>query len=184
MNLLKLIELQYQREIDRRHKQAEKELKEKESGEKVIDSPLRRAREYALSIANSPSPVKRLLKERRNSAESPCSPERYSRSPQRFSPAKYSPEKLSPEKLAKANAEDPSLLIKRTSMLIKPKATELDSVPQTPEKKKKSISVTRTKFSNSIKRTTPISKQTKPASVVKSKNVASLAMPAIRSSQL
>ena len=45
--MLKLIELQYQREIDRRLKREEQEKLEEEIGEKILDSPLRRAREYA-----------------------------------------------------------------------------------------------------------------------------------------
>ena len=122
-NLLKLIELQYQREISRRHRRAERAQIERESGEQIIDSPLRRAREYALSIANSPSPVKRLLKEGRQSMGSDCSPERRSRSPSKFSPAKYTPEKLSPEKLTKVEESAPILKIKRTSTLMKANTT-------------------------------------------------------------
>ena len=61
-NMLKLIELQYQREIDRRLKLEEKVKLEEEIGEKILDSPLRRAREYALGIAGSPSPVKRIVR--------------------------------------------------------------------------------------------------------------------------
>ena len=49
--MLKLIELQYQREIDRRKKKEERDKLEEEMGEKIIDSPLRRAREYAQNIA-------------------------------------------------------------------------------------------------------------------------------------
>ena len=60
--MLKLIELQYQREIDRRLKQEERVKLEEELGEKILDSPLRRAREYALNIAGSPSPVKRIVR--------------------------------------------------------------------------------------------------------------------------
>ena len=59
--MLKLIELQYQREIERRLKKEQKVKLEEEIGEKVIDSPLRRAREYACSIAGSPSPVRRIV---------------------------------------------------------------------------------------------------------------------------
>ena len=59
--MLKLIELQYEREIERRLKQEQKVKLEEEIGEKVIDSPLRRAREYACSIAGSPSPVRRIV---------------------------------------------------------------------------------------------------------------------------
>ena len=88
-----------------------------------MDSPLRRAREYALSIANSPSPVKRMLKEGRQSIGSDCSPERQSRSPQKFSPARYTPEKLSPVKLSKVEESTPILKIKRTSALMKAKTT-------------------------------------------------------------
>lgn len=61
-SMLKLIELQYKREIDRRHKKEEKDKLEKKLGEKIIDSPLRRAREYACSIAGSPSPCRHELK--------------------------------------------------------------------------------------------------------------------------
>ena len=46
-SMLKLIELQYQREIERRLKQEQKLKLEEEIGEKILDSPLRRAREYA-----------------------------------------------------------------------------------------------------------------------------------------
>ena len=60
-NMLRLIELQYQREIERRIKQEQKSKLEEELGEKIIDSPLRRAREYACSIAGSPSPVRRMV---------------------------------------------------------------------------------------------------------------------------
>ena len=60
-NMLKLIELQYQREINRRLKIEEKSKLEEEIGEKVVDSPLRRAREYACSLAGSPSPVRRVV---------------------------------------------------------------------------------------------------------------------------
>ena len=35
---------------------------EEEIGEKILDSPLRRAREYALTIAGSPSPAKRIVR--------------------------------------------------------------------------------------------------------------------------
>ena len=124
--LLKLIELQYQKEIDRRNKKAERAAIARESGENVVDSPLRRAREYALSIANSPSPVKRLLKEHRGqSIDSDCSPNRCSKSPQKFSPAKYSADKLSPVKLTKVDDDEstPNIRLKRTSTLIKRKAT-------------------------------------------------------------
>ena len=34
---------------------------EGEIGEKILDSPLRRAREYAQTIAGSPSPIKRIV---------------------------------------------------------------------------------------------------------------------------
>ena len=60
-NMLRLIELQYEREIERRIKQEQKSKLEEELGEKIIDSPLRRAREYACSIAGSPSPVRRMV---------------------------------------------------------------------------------------------------------------------------
>ena len=60
-SMLKLIELQYQREIERRLKQDEKVKLELEIGEKIIDSPLRRARDYAMTIAGSPSPIKRIV---------------------------------------------------------------------------------------------------------------------------
>ena len=60
-NMLRLIELQYQREIERRIKQEQKSKLEEELGEKIIDSPLRRAREYACSIAGSPSPVRHMV---------------------------------------------------------------------------------------------------------------------------
>ena len=59
--MLKLIELQYQREIDRRLKKEQKVKLEEEIGEKILDSPLRRAREYAQTIAGSPSPIKRIV---------------------------------------------------------------------------------------------------------------------------
>jgi len=59
--MLKLIELQYQREIDRRKKQEFRFKLEEEIGEKILDSPLRRAREYAMSIAGSPSPLRRMV---------------------------------------------------------------------------------------------------------------------------
>lgn len=59
--MLKLIELQYQREIDRRKKQETKAQLEVEIGEKIIDSPLRRARDYANHLAGSPSPLKRIV---------------------------------------------------------------------------------------------------------------------------
>jgi len=35
---------------------------EAEIGEKIIDSPLRRAREYACNIAGSPSPIRRIVR--------------------------------------------------------------------------------------------------------------------------
>ena len=60
--MLKLIEVQYEREIQRRIKHEEKLKLEKEIGEKLIDSPLRRAREYACNIAGSPSPKHRLVR--------------------------------------------------------------------------------------------------------------------------
>lgn len=60
-SMLKLIELQYEREIARRLKQEEKVKLEEEIGEKIIDSPLRRAREYACTLAGSPSPVRRIV---------------------------------------------------------------------------------------------------------------------------
>ena len=61
-NMLKLIELQYQREIERRLKKEEKVRLEEEIGQKIIDSPLRRAREYACSLAGSPSPLRQIVK--------------------------------------------------------------------------------------------------------------------------
>lgn len=61
-SMLRLIEVQYEREIERRLKQEEKARLEEEIGEKILDSPLRRAREYALNIAGSPSPVKRIVR--------------------------------------------------------------------------------------------------------------------------
>lgn len=72
-SMLKLIELQYQREIDRRLKQEEKVRLEEEIGEKIIDSPLRRAREYACTLAGSPSPVRRIV--RKGTFEFSISPE-------------------------------------------------------------------------------------------------------------
>ena len=128
-----------------------------------------------MSIANSPSPVRRLLKEGRQSID--CSPECHSRSP-----TKYTPEKLSPEKNSKADDSAPILRIKRTSTLMKAKTTQLDSVPQTPEKKKRNISInegklntTKTKLNTSSKRQT-----IKASSIVKPKNVANLAITAAK----
>ena len=72
--MLKLIELQYQREIDRRLKREEQVKLEEEIGEKILDSPLRRAREYASSIAGSPSPIKRIV--RKGTFEFQISPEK------------------------------------------------------------------------------------------------------------
>ena len=72
--VLQLVELQYQKEIERRKRRAERSRLERESGEQIIDSPLRRAREYALSIANSPSPMKRFNRHGRESITSDCSP--------------------------------------------------------------------------------------------------------------
>ena len=54
-NMLLLIERQYVKEIERRKKIEER----KETGEECIDSPLRRAREYAMSIGYSPSPLRK-----------------------------------------------------------------------------------------------------------------------------
>ena len=59
--MLKIIEVQYQREIERRNKREEQAKLEQEIGEKILDSPLRRAREYAQTIAGSPSPIKRIV---------------------------------------------------------------------------------------------------------------------------
>ena len=47
---------------------------EEEIGEKIMDSPLRRAREYASSIAGSPSPIKRIV--RKGTFEFHISPEK------------------------------------------------------------------------------------------------------------
>ena len=47
---------------------------EEEIGEKILDSPLRRAREYASSIAGSPSPIKRIV--RKGTFEFQISPEK------------------------------------------------------------------------------------------------------------
>lgn len=72
--MLKIIEIQYQREIQRRLKQEEKVKLEAEIGEKIIDSPLRRAREYACNIAGSPSPMRRMI--RKGTFEFSISPEK------------------------------------------------------------------------------------------------------------
>lgn len=132
-SVLQLVELQYQKEIARRQKRAERARIERESGEQIIDSPLRRAREYALSIANSPSPMKRFLRDGRSSIASDCSP-------QFRSPVKNSPEKQSPVKNDKSEDNELVFKIKRTSMLTKAKTTQLEPIPQTPEKKKRNIS--------------------------------------------
>jgi len=71
--MLKLIELQYKREIERRLKLEEKVKLEEEMGEKIIDSPLRRAREYVCGIAGSPSPIRRIV--RKGTYEFSISPE-------------------------------------------------------------------------------------------------------------
>ena len=57
--MLQLIERQYIKEIDRRKKAAEREARGDDC-EELIDSPLRRAREYAISLGGSPSPLKKI----------------------------------------------------------------------------------------------------------------------------
>ena len=54
-----MIERQYIKEIDRRKKAAEREKLGEESKD-LIDSPLRRAREYAISLGGSPSPLRKM----------------------------------------------------------------------------------------------------------------------------
>jgi len=93
----------------------------RESGEQIIDSPLRRAREYAMGLANSPSPVKH-MKNKLGLCESfEISPERCSRS---RSPTKFSPEKLSPCREIKDELDNSPVLFKvrRTSTLMKRKS--------------------------------------------------------------
>ena len=104
-NILKLIALQYTNEIARRNKKEQRDKQMRESGEQIIDSPLRRAREDASAIANSPSPVKRLKNNLGLSMDFDSSPERCSRSPTRYSPTKYSPEKISPVKTNKDDGD-------------------------------------------------------------------------------
>ena len=106
-----------------------------------------------------------------------CSPDCHSRSP-----IKYTPEKLSPEKNFKADDSVPILKIKRTSALMKAKTTVLDDIPQTPEKKKRNISINEGKLNNTkTKLNTSSKRQTiKASSIVKPKNVANLAIAAAK----
>ena len=80
--------------------------------------------------------MKRFLRDGRSSIASDCSPERRS-------PMKNSPEKQSPVKDDKNDEHELVFKIKRTSMLTKAKTTQLEPIPQTPEKKKRNISTQR-----------------------------------------
>ena len=74
----------------------------------------------------------------RESITSDCSPQ--CRSPVKLSPVKCSPDKQSPNKY---DDNEPILKVKRASMLTKAKTTQLEPIPQTPEKKKRNISTLR-----------------------------------------
>ena len=145
--MLKLIELQYQREIDRRKKQNLKEKLEKEIGEKILDSPLRRAREYAQSIAGSPSPIRRIVTKGTFSFE-------------------ISPEKTTIELRTKANGD------KLPMFDGKPTKNSNEDLQQTPEKRVSAVAAQQRSITkvNNISRGASASKKQQSKVISSAKN--------------
>ena len=124
---------------------AEKTKLEEEIGEKVIDSPLRRAREYACSLAGSPSPLRKVVK--KGSYEFHISPEKSTeelRMTRNASPCKAQEQKvmafaIEPKVTDQANTAKPETQIKSTkkSPFTAKNANKNDMV--TPEKRAGSL---------------------------------------------